>query len=206
VGRRQPIVARYLWQLPDASVSNDDPVIALTFDDGPYPGRTPPVLDALAESGAPATFFLVGARAEQCAQHVERIVRDGHSVGNHSWSHPRAEESDDATLEQEARRADELLRRLTGAPVRYFRPPYEQIDARRYAPLIPEDYRAVVNWSIDPRDWDKDAKAAEITAHVLDRLHPGAIVVLHHRPETVRALPMIVGGARGHGYELVALG
>jgi len=202
------VIIRRLSDLPDEP-SGAESKIALTFDDGPHPQWTNDMLDALAAHRAPATFFVLGDLATQYPHLVERMVRDGHTVGNHSWSHSGPSAADDADAQQEVLRTDELLRELTGAPVRYFRPPYRKTDASRYATLLADRDIVTVTWSVDPRDW-RGGDAETISDAVLGALHPGAIVLLHDgggrdRTETVRAVPMIVSGARALGYELVAM-
>ena len=198
-------VVRRLRDLPHRAA--DERTVALTFDDGPHPVWTPQVLDALAALDAPATFFVLGAEVAQHPHLVERMVREGHTLGNHSWSHARGH-ADDTDVEEEVGRTDDLLRELTGTTPAYFRPPYRRTDARLYQEALERRDLLTVLWSVDPKDW-RGGSAREITDATLLALHPGAIVLLHDggldRARTVEAVPMIVAGVRDLGYRLVAM-
>ncbi|HTW61639.1 MAG TPA: polysaccharide deacetylase family protein [Terracidiphilus sp.] len=98
--------------------------IAFTFDDGPNPAWTPRLLDTLAAHRVQATFFLLGRFAQAEPDLVRRIMAAGHLIGNHSWSHPDLSRTPSSTIREELERTSKVLEQLTGAPVRYFRPPY----------------------------------------------------------------------------------
>ena len=130
--RRVTVIARRLHELPDSSYAPDEKVVALTFDDAPGP-NTAPVLDTLAACRASATFFVVGQDVERDPELVARIADEGHAVGNHSWTHTRRDELDDADNPRRVlphRRADQP--RSPRAPVHRARPPFAMTQA--YAP------------------------------------------------------------------------
>jgi peptidoglycan/xylan/chitin deacetylase (PgdA/CDA1 family) len=106
--------------------------LALTFDDGPNPRWTPRLLDELANHGIKATFFLLGSRAEAEPELVRRIAAAGHSIGNHSWSHPNLALASADRVLAELMRTSASIENAIGAPVRFFRPPF---GARRPAVL-----------------------------------------------------------------------
>jgi peptidoglycan/xylan/chitin deacetylase (PgdA/CDA1 family) len=184
--------------------------LALTFDDGPDPVWTPRVLDLLAARGVRGTFFLVGTRAARAPETVRRIAAEGHEVASHAWSHrslwllgPRATES-------EIGRAHALLADLAGREPRHFRPPWGMVNAALFAALRRHRERLVL-WSVQPEGL-RPAPAARQTRHVLARAHPGAIVDLHDAEGTpgaparlVEALPAMIDGLRGVGYELTTV-
>ena len=95
----------------------------LTFDDGPNPDHTPALLELLREHGVKATFFLVGREAERYPQLVERIVEEGHVLGNHSYSHPMFDALTHTEQWVEVERTDEVLSTFDGRPKHGFRPP-----------------------------------------------------------------------------------
>src|SRR5580692_10030031 len=97
--------------------------LALTFDDGPNPACTPRLLDILSQHDVRATFFLVGRYAYAEPALVRRIQAAGHLIGNHSWSHPNLAITPARRITEELTRTRDTLRQITGAPVRYFRPP-----------------------------------------------------------------------------------
>lgn len=101
------------------------PRVALTFDDGPHPESTPRVLDLLARHGVRATFFVIGQNAERWPGVVRRIVEEGHTVGNHSWSHAAwAGFRMTAYWEEEIRRTSRALEEVAGTATAWFRPPF----------------------------------------------------------------------------------
>lgn len=157
--------------------------LALTFDDGPNPAWTPPLLDLLAEQGARATFFMVGAHAKADLDLVRRIAAAGHLVGNHSWSHPNLARTRAARVREELVRTQQTLEQIIGAPVRYFRPPY---GARRPAVfrIARELGLEPVLWNAMTTDW-KERSAERIAGRLaakidgLERRGYAANVVLH---------------------------
>jgi peptidoglycan/xylan/chitin deacetylase (PgdA/CDA1 family) len=202
-----PAVVRRAHEMQGSPHDRDDRVLALTFDDGPGPS-TGAVLDALAGSGTPATFFVVGSNADQDPSAVARMAAEGHTVGTHTWDHTRPDGLEDEEILADTLRANARVAEITGRPVRLVRPPYLTSYAPRFDALLAPVGLTTVIWSIDPRDWEKDA-GDEIADAVLDHLHPGGIVVMHdggrERPATVASIPTIVAGANAAGYRFVAL-
>ena len=150
--------------------------IALTFDDGPCPRGTPRVLDVLRESGARATFFLVGERAQAHPELVRRIDREGHAIGNHGWRHRTLPALAARPMADEIDRCQATLSSLLGAAPRLLRPPYGYRDFRVYRAARRRGLTPVM-WSLDPRDWILSDAAT--LAQRLQRAGPGDIVLLH---------------------------
>ncbi len=157
--------------------------LALTFDDGPNPAWTPKLLDALAEHGVKATFFMMGSRAQAQQELVKRMVMAGHLIGNHSWSHPNLAYTATSKIRQELTQTKEALEQITGKPVRYFRPPF---GARR--PVVFKVARelemTVVLWNAMTNDWSEqsaDRIAATLTKKIasLEQRGHAANIVLH---------------------------
>lgn len=179
--------------------------VALTFDDGPDPQRTPAVLDLLARQRVRATFFVVGARAEAHPELVRRMVAEGHVVGNHSYTHSWhfPLRSLGRTME-ELCRTGEVLHRITGRQPRLFRPPFGVTN--------PTIARAVRRLGLDPVGWsirslDTMGQSPErVAARILRRLHPGAVILLHDRcAGSERLVGLLVEGLRSRGLEPVTL-
>ncbi|MBD5607625.1 MAG: polysaccharide deacetylase family protein, partial [Desulfovibrio sp.] len=125
---------------------------ALTFDDGPSI-YTPALLDMLASYGIKATFFLLGRSADYYPEITRRIVREGHEVGNHSWSHPNLKRLSTDAQAWQIERTDEILRDLGAAPL-YMRPPYGAFDER--TEKIAEKLGvSLILWSMDSYDWKR---------------------------------------------------
>ena len=194
--------------------------LALTFDDGPDPQWTPKILDVLREKKATATFFLIGIQTDKFSGIAKRIYNEGHTIGNHTFTHPDVSNISTAYMKVELNLTERLFASLVGVRTTLMRPPYaideEPDTADQVRPLeIPQDmgYITVGN-RIDPNDWSDNPSAEKITTYVLSHLPPcrqenlrcGNIVLLHdgggNRAETVRALPMIIDGIRAKGYEI----
>lgn len=179
--------------------------VALTFDDGPDPQRTPAVLDLLARQGVRATFFVVGARAEAHPELVRRMVAEGHVVGNHSYTHSwRFPLHSLGRTMEELCRTGEVLHRITGRQPRLFRPPFGVTN--------PTIARAVRRLGLDPVGWsirslDTMGQSPErVAARILRRLHPGAVILLHDRcAGSERLVGLLVEGLRSRGLEPVTL-
>jgi len=196
--------------------------VAITFDDGPDPEWTPKILDVLKDKQATATFFLIGIQTDKFSGLAKRIYREGHTIGNHTFTHPDVSNITTGYMKVELNLTERLFSSLIGVRTTLMRPPYaideEPDTADQVRPLeIPQEmgYITVGN-RIDPNDWSNNPRrsAEQITQYVLAHLPPcktedlrcGNIVLLHDgggdRAETVRALPMIIDGIRDRGYEI----
>jgi peptidoglycan/xylan/chitin deacetylase (PgdA/CDA1 family) len=207
---------RVVW-----SVDTSEPLVALTFDDGPDPEFTPAILDVLDDFDVPATFMVMGFNAVRSPHLLNAAVSAGHDVGNHSWSHLDLREESAATTVEEIRRGSDAVHAITGRRTRLFRPPRGEFtgNAIRAAALLDHD---VMLWSVT-REAPTDAAPAAVAAAVLGRLEPGSIVDLHdgigrgtfnpgetwteelrHRRRIeVAALPLILRAAQREGLRFV---
>lgn len=188
----------------------DGKVAYLTFDDGPGPD-TPKVLDALAKAGVKATFCQVGSRIDTYADTERRIIADGQTLCNHSWSHPEdLAAAPAATINDEITRTQAKLADF-GVTAHYFRAPGcsfgdPSTTLRQVAEL---DDVVPLGWGVDSSDWRKPGSAA-IVKNVLGAVQPGAIILMHDaggtdRSQTIAAIPGIVSGLKAAGYTLTAL-
>jgi peptidoglycan/xylan/chitin deacetylase (PgdA/CDA1 family) len=170
--------------------------IALTFDDGPHPTWTPKVLDLLRSKGVKATFCLVGTEVHQHPGLVQRIVREGHTLCNHTWRHeldlgtkPEAEIR--ANLEATNR---EIRRAVPGVRIKFFRHPGGLWTAAAVK-VSRELGMTALGWDVDPLDWKKPSADA-IRTRVINQARPGSIVLLHDgggdRAATLAACPSIM--------------
>jgi peptidoglycan-N-acetylglucosamine deacetylase len=167
----------------------------LTFDDGPGPS-TPALLDVLAAAGVRATFFLLGSNIERRPDVARRIAREGHVLGNHTFSHARPVAIDAAALVEEITRTDALIAELGGARVPPLRLPYGLVGADPRLAVIARLGREHIGWTADFQDWlpcDATELAARMRAHVAER--DDAVLDLHdssragaERPWTVEAV------------------
>lgn len=179
--------------------------VALTFDDGPNPAKTPALLDALEKAHAPATFFVVGSRAEQAPDLLRRMTARGDEVENHSYTHPNMNLVIPSVAEEEMLRTSVLIQAMTGHQPRFFRPPGGNADtsvqhtARSYG-------LSLAYWTVDALHAEDVGSSPALIQYVMQHVRPGAIVLLHNGPDvTAAAIPGLVAALRAHGYSLVTL-
>lgn len=175
--------------------------VALTFDDGPYPGCTEKLLDGLKDRKVKATFFVLGIQAEKYPEILKRISEEGHLIGNHTYSHILLKKSNREEFKEDLKKAEELISEVTGEGVLYVRPPYGKWDKS----LEQELNMFRVLWTVDPRDWCKD-DAAVIARTVLKNVKENDIILLHDRYKaSVEAALIIVDELTKQGYEFVTV-
>jgi cellulose synthase/poly-beta-1,6-N-acetylglucosamine synthase-like glycosyltransferase/peptidoglycan/xylan/chitin deacetylase (PgdA/CDA1 family)/spore germination protein YaaH len=193
-------------------------LVALTFDDGPDPDWTPGILDILREKHVPATFFVIGENVLGEQGLLQRIVAEGHELGNHSYTHPNFATLSDGEAIFELNTTERLIEAYTGRRTRLFRAPYfgdaEPTTADELGPALAAQRDGYVNVGlhVDPDDWalpGTDAivqrTVAGVEAANADR--SGQIVLLHDgggdRQQTLEALPRIIDQLRARGYRFV---
>ncbi len=182
-------------------------LIALTFDDGPYPIDTPALLAALHTAHIPATFFLIARDAEQYPGLVRAIAADGNEIANHTDTHPNLDQLDDDAVAAQLHDAAAHLATLTGDPGThtFFRPPHGRFRPATLAVAQRSGYDTIF-WNDDPGDW-RNIGPARIVAHVLRFATRPEILLLHNgRPATVAALPALIARYQSAGYTFVTVG
>ena len=159
------------------SVETQEPMVALTFDDGPDPVFTPQLLNTLKRYHAHATFFMVGDNVRQHPSIVQQVVEGGHAIGNHSWDHPSFPLIRASERRRQLRRCASVVAPYGG--VRLFRPPY---GAQSFASRLDALWLGytVVMWNVSVGDW-QDHDAGYISDRLLKEIRPGSIVCLHDR-------------------------
>ncbi|PYK87793.1 MAG: polysaccharide deacetylase, partial [Verrucomicrobia bacterium] len=136
-----------------SSVHVNSPYIALTFDDGPSEKLTPRLLDLLAQYHIHATFFVIGENVSQHPEILQRAAREGHEIGNHSWSHPNlAKMSDDGVRSQIKRTEEAIIGAIGSRPV-LLRPPYGSLTTRQKHFIHDDLSYEIILWDVDPLDW-----------------------------------------------------
>jgi peptidoglycan/xylan/chitin deacetylase (PgdA/CDA1 family) len=192
----KPLFGDLLWRMPD-----EEHVLYLTFDDGPTPVVTPWVLDLLKQHAARATFFCVGRHAAQQPELMDRIRREGHTVGNHTWQHS------DGWRTPNAPYLRDVLRCQPHTASRLFRPPYGHL-TRSQGDALRKRY-TIVMWDILSGDFDPTISAAQCERNVSERLRPGAIIVFHDSVKAwtrlEHALPATLAFALKAGYRFEPL-
>lgn len=179
--------------------------VALTFDDSPHPLFEPLLLDDLRRCGVRASFFCIGRNALAYPYFISDMVAQGHEVANHTFHHVRLPGLSVTEMTAELSEAQNVLERLSGQRVDYFRPP-----GGEYSPLS----LAVANqlgltttfWTDDPGDFDHPDEVV-LENRLQEHLRAGGIVLLHDNvQETVQVLPVFLKVARSRGYQLVPVG
>jgi peptidoglycan/xylan/chitin deacetylase (PgdA/CDA1 family) len=155
-------------------VQTSEPVAAITFDDGPHPEYTPQVLEILERHGARGTFFIVGESAQRHPEILQRMLQGGHALANHSWDHPSFALISSAERRRQVWACAEALGPLRSG---LFRPPYGQQTLRARWDLHRLG-QEVCTWSLDSGDW-WDSGVQHMRDHLLKRIKPGAILLLH---------------------------
>jgi peptidoglycan/xylan/chitin deacetylase (PgdA/CDA1 family) len=174
--------------------------VRLTFDDGPVRANTPRILDVLSNYRVKATFFVIGERARRYPRLVKREHREGHSVQNHTYTHPELPTLGNAEVRRELRATNRAIR-AAGVPRPYrFRPPSGHTNARVRGVGASLGLIQTL-WSVDPHDW-ANPSASRICSGVVSNARAGSIVLLHDGSgsNTVEALPCIIERLRVQGY------
>ena len=197
--------------------------VALSFDDGPDPKWTPKILDILKEKRVKGTFMLIGAEAAENVGVMERIYREGHEIGNHTYTHPDISDISPRQLDLEVKLTERLFASKLGIQPLYFRPPYdidEEPDTDDQAePVvqIQNDGYTIIGSKLDTNDWNENPRKtpAEMAQLILAQLETmktkpqfrGSVILLHDgggdRSATVAALPVLIDVLRARGYSIV---
>ena len=180
--------AEYLKQFDSYYVGDaNQKTIYLTFDCGFENGNTAAILDALKKHDAKACFFVVGNYLETAPDLVQRMVEEGHLVGNHTYHHPDMSKIGDmASFQQEIGAVEEKFRQITGQDMpKYYRPPQGKFNESNLKMVQELGYQTIF-WSLAYVDWytDKQPTHEEAYQKLLPRIHPGAIVLLHVTSQT----------------------
>lgn len=189
-----------LFRKPAAAAAEDAPRVAITFDDGPCYETTERLLDGLKERQVRATFFLIGEQIAGQENTVRRMKREGHQVGNHTYSHTRLDRSADGG-QAELNSTDALLCELLGKDEYWLRPPWGFVgDRTKKTVCVP-----MVYWSVDTADWQ--VRNSDIIARcIIDNAQDGDIILLHDIfPESVKAALSAIDTLSAQGYQFVTV-
>jgi peptidoglycan-N-acetylglucosamine deacetylase len=199
----------YSQIIRQVAVAPNRKLIALTFDDGPWPKITPKVLEILKQHQIKATFFMIGRHLRLHPEIAQQVVAAGHGVGNHSWSHPlKSEPIETQEIIAEIENTTVSLKMITGLRTDLFRPPGGHLENGLVDYAHQKKYLTVM-WTIDPADSKPEITAQQISDHVLKQAKPGSIILLHDgggdRSRTLTALPKIITGLKAQGYTFVSV-
>ncbi len=197
--------------------------VALTFDDGPDPVWTPRILDVLKKYNVRGTFLMIGEEAEDNVGVMQRVLREGHEIGNHTFTHPDISEISNKQVDLQLNLTERLFASKLGVQPLYFRPPYsidQEPDTNDQAAPVDRIQSlgyVIVGNKIDTNDWDEHPRKspADITASVFAQIADmesrpwarGSVILMHdgggNRAATVAALPVLIEALRAKGYQIV---
>jgi peptidoglycan/xylan/chitin deacetylase (PgdA/CDA1 family) len=212
--RRQPVSDDLVRLFPNSITRQGNPkkvALALTFDDGPDLHYTPKILDILKKYNVKATFFVVGTLIQKYPAIFNRIIREGHAVGNHSFQHLKICELSAEKARFQLARNQELIEKAGGRRELIFRPPYGALDPASVNLISKLGYKIIL-WTIDSLDW-RGLKKQQVITNVIPNLKYGYIVLQHSASETkledltgsIDALPEIIKTAKSRGYRLITI-
>ncbi|MBA3961484.1 MAG: polysaccharide deacetylase family protein [Chthoniobacterales bacterium] len=188
-----------------SAVHVDGPFIAMTFDDGPSEKLTPELLDILAAHHIHATFFVIGENAERAPQIVQRAVKEGHEIGNHSWSHPAFAKMSDPAVRRELQKTDDVIHAAIGHSPVLLRPPYGSITARQKQWIHAEFGYRIILWDVDPLDWKRPGPSV-VESRIVRQTRPGSIILSHDiHPGTIKAMPETFDKLQAKGFKFVTV-
>lgn len=182
-------------------------VIALTFDDGPWPSSTDKIVNSLSKLDVQATFFMLGAQVQRARARAKSVVAHGNLVGVHSWNHALMTRRSSATNRADLKRSKSAITSATGVTPTWFRPPYGATNRSLKSTASKLGLRQVI-WTVDTLDW-KYRTTSSIVSRALRGARSGGVVLMHDgggpRGATVAAVPLIVRRLRARGYDFVTL-
>ena len=183
----------------------DGTYIAMTFDDGPDQKLTPKLLDLLAQHHIKATFFVIGQNAAEHPEIVARAAREGHEIGNHSWSHPNLARMSDESIRRQLRQTDDAIKQAIGKRPTLMRPPYGNLSPRQKEWIHDEFGYRIVLWDVDPLDWRRPGPSV-VTNRILRETRPGSIVLSHDiHPGTIEAMHDTLDQLEAKGFKFVTV-
>ena len=191
-------------------VETQERVVALSFDDGPNSQYIGELLDVLAARGVHATFFVIGGELAAAPEAARSLVAGGHELGNHTWSHDRMVLKSYDFYRKELEDTDALIKAAGQTGEIYFRPPY----CYKLAGLpwyLSRHNRTTITWDIEPDSFDDVAATPRgILTHVVERVRPGSIILLHvwykGRQTSREAVPLIIDALQTEGYSFATVG
>ena len=188
----QKFFPNYFWRFYSSTKD-----IYLTFDDGPTPEITTFVLDELQKHKAKATFFCIGENVKKCPKILERIKKEGHSIGNHTFNHLNGFKTNNTDYIENIQQAAKLIES------NLFRPPYGRLKISQARSIIRAGYK-VVMWDVLSADFDTTITPEKCLKNVLSKTSNGSIVVMHDsikaKDKIFYALPKILNYYTERGY------
>lgn len=187
---------------PVKQIDKDKPMVALTFDDGPTLKYTSAILDCLKENQASATFFVLGSRADDFPQLLQRMILEGNEIGNHTFSHKQLTTLSKENIEEEISATQEAIHSVTNRYPNIIRPPY---GSKNDTVMRCSAGKMLVTWSVDSEDW-RSRNAQTIVNKVLKEVKDGDIILMHDLyASTAEAAIILIPKLQEKGYQLVTV-
>jgi peptidoglycan-N-acetylglucosamine deacetylase len=183
----------------------DDSYVAISFDDGPHPTLTPKLLDLLKDRNVKATFYVIGKNVVQYPEIVQRMIDEGHEVGNHTWNHPALTKLSSVAVADEIQKTTKAIIDACGTAPTTMRPPYGATNAALNKRMSQEFGLPVILWSVDPQDW-KIRRASHVSNHLIQNTSVGDILLAHDiHASTVDAMPATLDALLAKGYKFATV-
>lgn len=187
-------------------VETSQKTVALTFDDGPSREKTGEILQILREENVKATFYVVGAEVEKNPGELEKIIAEGHEIGNHTFNHEKMILVSPSFVKSEIERTDQLIRKAGWTNEITFRPPF----GKKLFTLpfyLSKNNRKTIIWDVEPETFAE--KSEDLIKHTLDNTKNGSIILLHvmynSRAESIKSVRPILKGLREKGFEFTTV-
>lgn len=183
-------------------------LVALTFDDGPWPGQTEQILSILQERSVPATFFMLGMRIERAPDLARSVADAGHLIGNHTYWHVNLTTAQPDVAAWEIEGTNQAIAGVCGVRPTWIRAPGGHLGGPARTYIAQAGMRHAL-WTVDPQDWNEAMTPEQVAWNVISTTRPNAVIVMHdgggNQTTTIAALPMIIDSLRAMGYEFVTL-
>lgn len=198
-----PFFPDILWRMPPKPKT-----AYLTFDDGPNTELSNQILEILDRHGALASFFMIGAKAERHPDLVRAMDAAGHTVGNHSYSHPDPWKTGSSAMLEQLDRTSHILEDILGRRLEFLRPPYGRF-TRPIRSWCIEHQQRLTMWDVGPGDYLEAMSINAVAREVIRYLRPGSVVVLHDNPrraaDTPAALDRLLTELMADGWTFASL-
>lgn len=192
----------------DIAIGNsEDKYVYLTFDNGYEAGYTAQILDTLKENDVKATFFITAHYANTASELVERMINEGHIVGNHTVNHKSLPDLENDEIKEEVMNLHTAIYEKFGYEMKYLRPPKGEYSQRTLAFTKSLGYTTVM-WSFAYDDWDETKQGREEYAKekILSNMHNGAVILLHaNSKDNCNILDEVIKSIKQQGYEFKSL-
>ena len=193
----------YVWDIPTNTKE-----LYLTFDDGPTPNITKWTLDLLKQYNAKATFFCIGDNIENHPGIFQNIIKDGHTIGNHTQHHVKGWKTKTKAYITDVLEAEKQIELQQSKRSNLFRPPYGQIKPKQGKKLIALDYK-IIMWDVLSFDWQKEISGEDCLNNVISKSKEGSIIVFHDSIKASKnmmyALPKVLEYFSEAGYQFKTL-